>query len=134
MEAYIADPCFTTHKKCSRARRALLPARIIDVRNSQGFDIVKLHILKPGELGTYVALSYCLGGPQAITTTAANLAVLTSYIRMFELPQTIRDAIFVARSLGIGYLWVDSLCIIQEDKVDKAKEIQLMEQIYKSER
>ena len=47
-----------------------------------------------------------------------------------ELPRTVRDAIAVTRSLGYGYLWVDSLCIIQDDKQDKDLQIGMMDEIY----
>ena len=46
------------------------------------------------------------------------------------LPRTIQDAIFVTRQLGIRYLWVDALCIIQDSPKDKMREIEEMEDIY----
>ena len=47
-----------------------------------------------------------------------------------ELPLTIRDAIYACRRIHISHLWVDSLCIIQDDEVDKAQEIRKMHEIY----
>jgi hypothetical protein len=47
-----------------------------------------------------------------------------------ELPRTVRDAITVTRSLEYGYLWVDSLCIIQDDKQDQDLQIGMMDEIY----
>lgn len=51
---------------------------------------------------------------------------------MSSLPQTIQDAVTVTRKLGLQYLWVDSMCIIQDSDDDKAHEIGRMSQIYGS--
>jgi hypothetical protein len=47
----------------------------------------------------------------------------TSKIDWTQLPATLSDAVAVTRSLGIRYLWMDALCIAQDDDTDKAKEI-----------
>ncbi|KAF3067428.1 HET-domain-containing protein [Daldinia childiae] len=47
-----------------------------------------------------------------------------------NLPQTIEDSVSVTESLGIKYIWVDSLCIVQDDDEDKAIQIGAMGQIY----
>lgn len=47
-----------------------------------------------------------------------------------ELPQTFQDAIKIARSLDLQYLWIDSLCIIQDSKSDWAKHVDIMADIY----
>ena len=48
------------------------------------------------------------------------------------LPQTIQDAIIVTRKLGLQYLWVDALCIIQDSASDRAAEIAKMDRIYQN--
>ncbi|KAL9609351.1 MAG: hypothetical protein Q9167_005876 [Letrouitia subvulpina] len=50
--------------------------------------------------------------------------------RMHELPYTIRDAIQCVSDLGETYLWVDSLCIIQDDEDEKRHQIFQMDRIY----
>jgi Heterokaryon incompatibility protein (HET) len=71
------------------------------------------------------------GEPQhAFTTTKAILDDL-SKIDWRQLPATIADAVSVTRSLGIRYLWVDALCIVQDDEEDKTREIREMGRIYR---
>ncbi|KAF4938928.1 Serine/threonine-protein kinase ULK3 [Colletotrichum fructicola] len=53
-------------------------------------------------------------------------------INMAELPRTFQDAVNITRSLGVDYLWIDSLCIVQDDPDDWIKESRLMERVYSS--
>lgn len=52
-------------------------------------------------------------------------------IEVDALPQTLRDAVKTTRDLGYQYLWVDALCIIQDDIHDKTREISAMADIYR---
>jgi hypothetical protein len=78
----------------------------------------------------YVALSYYWGTTQHFTTTSANLARMKERICWNELPQTIKDAITTTRALGIQYLWVDALCIIQDSQEDWEAESKKMADVY----
>lgn len=62
--------------------------------------------------------------------TAANLLHLTSGFDASEISQTIRDAIWVTQKIGLRYLWVDALCIMQDDGQDKEREIARMGKYY----
>jgi hypothetical protein len=86
----------------------------------------------PEESGAYIALSYCWGGPQSAITTSTNIEARTRAIPLTELPRTIREAVTVTRSLRIRYLWVDAICINQDDIAEKTKEIAVMGNIYKN--
>jgi hypothetical protein len=70
-------------------------------------------------LPPYTALSYVWGGPQALLTTRATLAYMScpgSLARdEVKLPQTIWDAMTFTAMIGLRYLWVDSVCIVQDD-------------------
>ncbi|KAF4628642.1 hypothetical protein G7Y89_g9504 [Cudoniella acicularis] len=67
-----------------------------------------------------------------LTTTRDNVEVYQQGIPLVRLPETIRDAVYVTRNLGIRYLWVDALCIIQDDPNDWAQETGIMGNIYKN--
>ncbi|CZR69617.1 uncharacterized protein PAC_19517 [Phialocephala subalpina] len=81
----------------------------------------------------YAALSYCWG-PQKGTfvSTRENIESSKRGIVLSELPRTIQDAIKVYRGIGLQYLWVDALCIIQNDvgEQDWYEQSGKMRQIY----
>jgi hypothetical protein len=85
----------------------------------------------------YIALSYCWG-PQTLkpfaTTTSANIKDRKLGIPLEQLPQTFQDAITITRGLGIRYLWIDALCILQghdsEAKADWSRESMKMADVY----
>ncbi|KAJ3455168.1 hypothetical protein MRS44_013768 [Fusarium solani] len=79
---------------------------------------------------TWAALTYCWGGPQKIKTTTQNVTARYSGFLLSDLPLTIRDALSVCRRLAISHIWIDSLCIIQDDQNDKAPELAKMPEIY----
>ncbi|KAF5507875.1 hypothetical protein CGCA056_v013034 [Colletotrichum aenigma] len=81
----------------------------------------------------YIALSYCWGGvSQAVMLRTSNMSDLTSSIDAQKLDPTIRDSIIVTRELGFKFLWIDALCIIQDDYDDKVKELRRMGDIYQN--
>ncbi len=78
----------------------------------------------------YISLSYRWGASNNLKTTNRTLDDHQKGIPMGALPRTLRDAVIVARRLSIRYLWIDSLCIIQDNKADWATEAQHMGDIY----
>jgi hypothetical protein len=82
----------------------------------------------------YVALSYVWGDPQVHQTTKANRAHLGHPGNLVEdgfvPPRTVRDAMLLTEMIGVQYLWVDSLCIIQDDEEFKIEQINAIDQIY----
>jgi hypothetical protein len=65
-----------------------------------------------------------------LTTTKVTLASWQHSIPWDRLSKTFRDAILVTRELGLQYLWIDSLCIIQDDANDWAIESAKMANVY----
>lgn len=125
------DQCVEGHEKCSLPDTTPLPTRILDVGlGDETADPVLL--VSQGKRARYACLSYCWGQERQPVVLANNtLSSLCQGIPLGTLLQTIQDAITTTRRLGLRYLWVDSLCIIQDSAEDKAVEISRMDEIYR---
>ena len=81
----------------------------------------------------YLALSYLWGGDQRVKFTAQHERRLKDGVPRTEFPMTIQDTFKVCRLLNISYVWVDALCIRQDDDgQDFREESERMDQIYGS--
>ena len=78
----------------------------------------------------YVALSHCWGGTNTAILKKDMLSTMIGGIDWSQLPKTFQDAIYVTRRLGFRYLWIDSLCIIQDSAEDWSKESDTMHAVY----
>lgn len=79
----------------------------------------------------YAALSHRWGRPgTTVCTTTANLDNRLEAISEAELSQLFQDAISTTRRLGLQYLWIDSLCILQDSHEDWERESVLMGDVY----
>jgi len=128
------DVCSSTHPACA-SNEAGLPSRVVDVTEIQrgGVSGVKLVETGPGEAGTYVCLSHCWGlTPIKCCTTRATLRDQYNLIEFASLPKNFRDAVAVTRKLGIQFIWIDSLCIVQDDITDWEVESAKMATIYRN--
>ncbi|KAE8454610.1 hypothetical protein EG329_000233 [Mollisiaceae sp. DMI_Dod_QoI] len=101
----------SNHQKCEKLLSRPLPKRILDV-GLPGSQTVRLKVTE-GQMGTYVALSYCWGRSPALVTTIDTLDDNLQGISLANLPATLEHAVYVTRELGFQYLWIDALCIIQ---------------------
>lgn len=124
------EKCKADHPLCSRSLNSRLPTRIIDVDLIGKSETVYLKETSGLERDPYMTLSHCWGKEQIITTTTKTLEKRKSGIKFSELSNTFRDAIQITRGLGIQYLWIDSLCIVQDDKKDWEIESTKMADIY----
>jgi heterokaryon incompatibility protein (HET) len=124
--------CQEHHHECTSQEVPILPHRVIDVGAEDSSTSARLFINDSQQRGEYTCLSYCWGGPQDVSTTTATLEQYSICLPSDELPQTIRDAINITRSLAIRYLWVDALCILQDNTDDKSVEIGEMGRIYRN--
>ncbi|PNP61080.1 hypothetical protein FNYG_14168 [Fusarium nygamai] len=110
-----------------------MPSRLIRVGDSD-CKTLRLEDTKTAQFVSYAALSYCWGdtGQNRFKTEKETLAMRKQGFDYTQLPNTLRDAVKVARALDLEYLWVDALCIVQDSKEDKGKEISKMWQIYQN--
>jgi hypothetical protein len=121
--------CINEHSSCPRSPTPQLPRRVLDVGYKDA--PVNLYQSQNDQKEHYATLSYCWGDSYyQVTTTTSNLEEHMLALPS-RLPKTILDAIEVCRQIGIRYLWVDALCIIQDDESDKEDQIGKMGAIYK---
>ena len=82
----------------------------------------------------YVALSYCWSKKRYSVTTVAIFQELLKpgSLQQLDLPPTISDAMIAMRAIGERYIWIDSLCIVQDDHKNKAAELARMDDIYRA--
>ncbi|KAI1136820.1 HET-domain-containing protein [Hypoxylon sp. FL0543] len=84
----------------------------------------------------YAALSYCWGPPEDIVqqfkTEKSSLDSRLKGFKLHEVSPILRDAIIVSRALRIRYLWVDAVCIIQDDVEDWDRESSLMSLVFQN--
>ncbi|KAI1332175.1 heterokaryon incompatibility protein-domain-containing protein [Xylariaceae sp. FL0255] len=133
------DECRESHVNClPGTHTALLPTRVLDLTGSPDVpsttdDIkIKLRDTSVGEAGQYIALSYCWGADPEyhFKTTQQNSDEYRNGIDFGNIPLTQREAIVCALFLGIRYLWIDSLCIIQDSPRDWETEAARMSTVY----
>ncbi|OTA56625.1 HET-domain-containing protein [Hypoxylon sp. EC38] len=123
------DSCNQKHGTCkSRLNNNYLPTRVLDV--SREPDTIFLYEPNESDRGPYLALSHCWGGTVPIMTKTKTLDSFKAGIAIESFPKTFQDAIFVTRQLHCRYLWIDSLCIIQDDVEDWRYEASRMADVY----
>ncbi|OTA77138.1 hypothetical protein M434DRAFT_255034 [Hypoxylon sp. CO27-5] len=108
---------------------ATLPTRVVDVGRHDGR--IKL-IEGNGRTQRYLCLSHCWGKQQIITTTRSTLAERMQEIHTEDLSRTFAEAIHMTRRFEVDYIWIDSLCIIQDDLEDWERESARMASIYRN--
>ncbi len=126
--------CANYHEHCCNQPQleSILPYRVLDL----GFREVPQNIfLSVGEnrVGSYAALSYCWGKPGSqrnYVTKKENLKLRQKAVDESTFPKTFTDAVVVCRHLGIRFLWIDSLCIVQDCESDWQTESGRMGDIY----
>ena len=127
------DTCLQSHHSCSGNIQSSLPTRVVvQERNANGERKYRLWEPPSNATGRYACLSHCWGKKPVCRTTRSpdTYTLFRKEIPVNQLSRTFRDALDVADVLGIDKLWIDSLCIIQDDKVDWARESTKMAEIY----
>ena len=128
------EECLENHPQCrlSDDKDALLPTRLIDIGSQQSCQQPRLILAQPAQRGRYAALSHRWGETKPLLTTKDTLFTRQEGISESEISQTFIDAMRVCRELSIQYIWIDSLCIIQDDAEDWDREASLMASVYRN--
>ncbi|KAF8860606.1 HET-domain-containing protein, partial [Acephala macrosclerotiorum] len=119
--------CRNDHPQCRTNTDFRLPTRLVEI------DGKGLRIWTPGDMigrHDYVTLSHCWGALETLKLMKSNVQALSSTIPLHSLCETFRDAVLVTLSLGYRFLWIDSMCIIQDDEDDWRRESALMSEVY----
>lgn len=139
------EDCKSNHQQCNKDFYGelrgpnyvpQLPTRVLSVGTETDghLQLLEQNPNPAGSLhhGHYIALSHCWGPPEkhSITTTTENINRHRQSISFNDLSKTFQDAVTITRKLGIQYLWIDSLCIIQDNKEDWASEAPTMGSVY----
>lgn len=101
------------HAGCSKTRENIAPLRLLDVMDG---DTVRL-VETEGLILNYAILSYCWGPSTAMVvarTLKSNISMRMAAFPFSSLPPTLQDGITAARKLKIQYIWIDSICIVQD--------------------
>lgn len=125
--------CDETHGKCRKdlslsneQETTFMPTRLIDVGDLNSARHPRLvatsEALQQDSNPKYIALSYCWGPPkdsiQPLRTIISTIGTRLESISTDIMPLAFRDTVTIARTLQIQYVWIDSLCIVQDDVQD----------------
>ncbi|KAH7237063.1 uncharacterized protein BKA55DRAFT_134618 [Fusarium redolens] len=113
------EECTGSHESCQRLRSSpkFAPSRLIDISSG---DDWKLCLYPQDIIDTpdYMTLSYRWAKNPSIVLLSSNLEDFRRGAPISRLPKTFREAITVARRFSVKYMWIDSLCIIQDSLED----------------
>ncbi|UPX21242.1 uncharacterized protein EKO05_0011435 [Ascochyta rabiei] len=118
----------------SKQSQHFLPTRLLDVGTSTSSDNIRLVVARDIQAASpqpYLALSHCWGASRPIRLEESFLdSWKKEGIPLYSLPTTFFDAVRITRQLGMRYLWIDSMCIIQDSHSDWKSEAALMADVY----
>lgn len=127
--------CLQHHSRCKPGyvSREEWPTRVLDVGYAESSS---LRLRETSELSVtslkYTSLSHCWGGQLPLRLVADNYTEFLNDIALEDMPKSFRDAVEVTRKLGIQYLWIDALCIIQDSTLDWSRESGRMNMVYRN--
>jgi hypothetical protein len=125
--------CLSKHTKCCQENTNWLPTRLLKICGP-GASKIELISTDSEPSSThhvrYLTLSHCWGKLRFFTLTSQTLPQLLNGVDVSMLPRTFQDAVSMALFLGFEYLWIDSLCIMQDSIEDWRVESALMGDIY----
>jgi hypothetical protein len=130
------EECSLKHPECQdRRQQTKLPSRLVRVWQNATTLKIEAKICR-GEMlpanTLYLSLSHCWGKSKFLTTTRENICQFELSLPVDKLSQTFQDALLVTNELGFDYIWIDSLCVVQDDIEDWRRESSLMGEVYRN--
>ena len=122
--------CRQNHLFCRPPKSSFNPTRLVHIVNKNLVRVVPSQ--EQTALQSYAAFSHCWGKAKTVKLLEANMQVLLQGIPIQELPLSYKEAILVCQVLEISYIWIDSLCIIQDNKDDWTREAAMMHDVYQN--
>lgn len=136
--------CLNLHLECNYWSESYsLPSRVIDVGPEDGSQEPFLYMPSSSHVGFYLCLSHRWGGAKVLQTVMGDppgtpngrkgtFSEFQSAIPVKSMPKTFQDAVQVTRALGFRYIWIDSLCIVQDRSSDWEAEAKKMGGYYRN--
>ncbi|KAK3305013.1 heterokaryon incompatibility protein-domain-containing protein [Chaetomium strumarium] len=132
------EDCEAHHEICKASRMATgpwLPTRLVFLgkpgHNPRLVEAPEMR-LEPSSLPLrYTTLSHRWGKTHPLKLTMENRCQFSNGIPCQDIPKTFADAMEITRFLGLEYIWIDSLCIIQGDERDWERECARMADVYR---
>jgi len=127
------ENCQSLHTHCPAVEETALPSRLLSVSGDDEIPTVRL-VETGGTVGRYCALSHCWGAEhkRPLRTKRDNYQQHLEDIGFERLPATFQHTVLLIRSIGIRFVWIDSLCIVQDDCQDWEDEAKEMGKIYRN--
>ncbi|RSM07414.1 hypothetical protein CEP52_005248 [Fusarium oligoseptatum] len=123
------DECCQEHQKCSASQSPnFYPTRLVEILDSATARVIESE--STNSVQRYAAFSHCWGKAETLKLLKDNKPRLEAGIDISELPQSYKEAIDACLSLDIRYIWIDSLCIIQDSTDDWRAESATMMHVY----
>lgn len=120
------EQCHKEHRSCDAAVAAKLPSRLVSLVPFPRLVSTAGWTDRP----RYATLSHCWGSTQFLKLTKGNIDSFKHRLPVSELGATFQDALNITSRLGIDFIWIDALTIIQDDAEDWEKEAALMYTVY----
>ncbi|TLD31301.1 hypothetical protein PspLS_01877 [Pyricularia sp. CBS 133598] len=123
------NACQAEHSDCNYSANLIeRPTRLLDVGTEKS-DTVYL-VSGADTKGHWAVMSYCWGRTEFVKLTNTNYSTMVAGVATAKLPKTFQDAVQTCHALGVRYLWIDALCIIQGPDGDFAIEAGRMASVY----
>jgi len=125
--------CVETHGICNKGlEETWMPSRLLEI--SEVCGELRVHLRDRSQLqhARYLTLSHCWGpsGNQKLQLTTKTLKAFHEGIAVSNLKPTFRDMAHLTWQLRFRLMWIDCMCIMQDDKKDWAKESAMMGKVY----